>query len=347
MIFRFIDYRYIDIITFISLIAAFLTTCIIIKSCQGMLPRDQGRAFAINGKISQGKPRGAGILFILVFSLFSLIFVPYSNEFLIYIILVIASMVSGYLDDSSKSPWGEYKKGLIDLIIALAAAFTYVNYNGTTINFGYTDAGITIPVWLFIILAVILIWVSINVTNCTDGVDGLSGTLSLITLATMYGICSIKGTDSAFMHMILLFAVCVLAYLWFNASPSRLLMGDAGSRAIGFFIAICTLKTGSPLLYIPAAIVIILDGGLGLVNVFLLRFLKIKISYLGAIPYDQYINKAVMKQKPVSIAYPSASASKSFQAISTRLAKNETAQVGHAKGVARFFSRVFSSNKRV
>ena len=78
MIFRFIDYRYIDIITFISLIAAFLTTCIIIKSCQGMLPRDQGRAFAINGKISQGKPRGAGILFILVFSLFSLIFVPYS-----------------------------------------------------------------------------------------------------------------------------------------------------------------------------------------------------------------------------------------------------------------------------
>ena len=62
MIFRFIDYRYIDIITFISLIAAFLTTCIIIKSCQGMLPRDQGRAFAINGKISQGKPRGAGIL---------------------------------------------------------------------------------------------------------------------------------------------------------------------------------------------------------------------------------------------------------------------------------------------
>lgn len=231
MIFKLIDLQYINIITFISLIAAFLTTCLIIKSCQGMLPRDQGRAFAINGKVSQGKPRGAGILFILVFSLFSLLFVPYSNEFLIYIILVIASMVSGYLDDSSKSPWGEYKKGLIDLVIALAAAFTYVNYNGTTINFGYSDAGVTIPVWLFIILAVILIWVSINVTNCTDGVDGLSGTLSLITLGTMYGICRIKDTDSAFMHMILLFSVCVLAYLWFNASPSRLLMGDEIGRA--------------------------------------------------------------------------------------------------------------------
>ena len=291
MIFKLIDLQYINIITFISLIAAFLTTCLIIKSCQGMLPRDQGRAFAINGKVSQGKPRGAGILFILVFSLFSLLFVPYSNEFLIYIILVIASMVSGYLDDSSKSPWSEYKKGLIDLVIALAAAFTYVNYNGTTINFGYSDAGVTIPVWLFIILAVILIWVSINVTNCTDGVDGLSGTLSLITLGTMYGICRIKDTDSAFMHMILLFSVCVLAYLWFNASPSRLLMGDAGSRAIGFFIAICALKTGSPLLYIPAAIVIILDGGLGLVKVFLLRFLKIKILANTRTPLHDHARK--------------------------------------------------------
>ena len=75
------------------------------------------------------------------------------------------------------------------------------------------------------------------------------------------------------------------------------------------------------------------------------RFLKIKISYLGAIPYDQYINKAVMKQKPVTIAYPSAAASKSFQAISTRLAKNETAQVRQTKGVARFFGQVFSSKR--
>lgn len=291
MIFQFLDLAYIKEITFISLILAFLTTCIVIRFCQGILPRDQGRAFAINGKVSQGKPRGAGILFTLVFSLYSLIFVPYSNEFLIYIILIIASMMSGYLDDSSKSPWGEYKKGFIDLVIAIACAVTYVNYNGTTINLGFTDAGITLPVWLFIILAVILIWVSINVTNCTDGVDGLCGTLSLITLGTMYGICRLKSVDSSFMHIILIFAICVLAYLWFNASPSRLLMGDAGSRAIGFFIAICALKTKSPLLYIPAAIIIIVDGGIGLVKIFLLRFLKIKILKNTRTPLHDHARK--------------------------------------------------------
>ena len=54
-------------------------------------------------------------------------------------------------------------------------------------------------------------------------------------------------------------------------------MGDAGSRAMGLFIAIAALKSGNPLLFIPAAFVLIMDGGLGLLKVFLLRFLKIRI----------------------------------------------------------------------
>ena len=62
--------------------------------------------------------------------------------------------------------------------------------------------------------------------------------------------------------------VCILGYLWFNASPSKLLMGDAGSRAIGLFIAFTFLKLHHPLLYIPMAIMLILDGGLGLINLF-------------------------------------------------------------------------------
>ncbi len=41
--------------------------------------------------------------------------------------------------------------------------------------------------------------------------------------------------------------VSILGYLWFNASPSKLLMGDAGSRAIGLFIAFAFLKLYHPL----------------------------------------------------------------------------------------------------
>ena len=54
--------------------------------------------------------------------------------------------------------------------------------------------------------------------------------------------------ESSFRHTILIMVVCILGYLWFNASPSKLLMGDAGSRAIGIFIAFAFLKLHSPLM---------------------------------------------------------------------------------------------------
>ena len=55
------------------------------------------------------------------------------------------------------------------------------------------------------------------------------------------------------------------------------MMGDAGSRAMGIFIAIAILQTGPPFLYLLVAIVLILDGGLGLAKISLKRFLHISI----------------------------------------------------------------------
>lgn len=278
-------------IAFIGLFSAFLITCLLLKVLKNILPRDGGRAFAVNGGLSQGKPRGAGIVFILVFVVATILFVPVGREILIYLLMIIGAMMSGYLDDSSKAPWGELKKGLIDFIIALVCALTYVNFNGTTIHFLAFDATLTIPPVLFIILAIILIWVSINVTNCTDGVDGLSGSIAIVTMFTFYILFTTVLDNVNFGQMTLLMIACILGYLWFNASPSKLLMGDAGSRAIGLFIAILALKTGSPLLYIPCAIVFIIDGGLGLVKVSLLRFFKIKILKNVRTPIHDHVRK--------------------------------------------------------
>ena len=44
-----------------------------------------------------------------------------------------------------------------------------------------------------------------------------------------------------------------------TATPSKLLMGDAGSRAMGIFIAICALKSQSPFIYILAGLVLLSD----------------------------------------------------------------------------------------
>ena len=78
------------------------------------------------------------------------------------------------------------------------------------------------------------------------------------------------------MSMCMIMLATLGAYLWFNCSPSTMLMGDAGSRAIGVFLALISLKTGSPIAFIPMTIVIIIDGGLGLIKVSFIRFLKLK-----------------------------------------------------------------------
>lgn len=278
-------------IAFIGLILAFLLTCFLLKTMQNILPRDGGRAFAVNGALSQGKPRGAGIVFILVFCIFALLFIPFEKELLIYLIMIIAAMLSGYLDDSSRTPWGEYKKGLIDLVIAFVCAFSYVNYNGTDMTIMLADYTLTLPKAVYIVLAMILIWVSINVTNCSDGVDGLCGSVAIISFLSYFALFKGALDNLVYSQLCLMIVICLLGYLWFNASPSKLLMGDAGSRAIGLLLALLSLKSGRPLLFLIFCLVFLIDGGIGLVKVSLLRFLKIHILKNTRTPLHDHARK--------------------------------------------------------
>lgn len=279
------------IVAFAGIMAAYVLTCILLHFCGGMLPRDGGRDYAVDGKLSQGKPRGAGFVFILIFAVTAFLFLPLDRERSIYVILTAAAMLTGFLDDCSKAPWGEYKKGILDLVISVMLAVTYINFNGTTLSIAFLDLQVELPAILFGVLATLLVWISINVTNCADGVDGLSATLTSITLMSFYFTAESTGMPEDYRYMTLLMVACLLGYLWYNATPSRMMMGDAGSRAMGLFIAVMALKSGYVLLYIPFALLLILDGGLGLVKVALLRFLKIRILKNTRTPLHDHVRK--------------------------------------------------------
>lgn len=291
MINYFLNGSQAGIVGFIGVLFAYMATCLTLALVKEKLPRDHGRQFAHDGVLSAGKPRGAGFVFILIFVLAAIIFGDLERELMIYLILTVAAMITGFLDDCAKVSWGELRKGLLDLVIAVMTAITMVNFNGSDVLISFTGQVITLHPLVYIILAIILVWASINVTNCADGVDGLSGTLASITLITIYIIMKDRELSPSFMYLILIFVVCILGYLWFNATPSLLMMGDAGSRAIGLFIAIAVMKTGSPFLYLLVAFVLMLDGGLGLVKVALLRFLKIKILTKIRTPLHDHVRK--------------------------------------------------------
>lgn len=262
------------LVLLVPMLCSFLVAFFSLKFFKRILPKDQGRAFAVNGALSEGKPRGAGIIFVTSFTLCTALFYPLDIENIIYLVLVYAAMLSGYFDDAAETPWGNLKKGLIDLVISLGIAFTYYFYNGSQVKLYITNSTFTIPAPLFIILAGVLVWTAINVTNCTDGVDGLCGSLVMTVLLPLALMVTKSGAADMLLPMIMF--VTLAAYLWFNCSPSQMLMGDAGSRALGVFLAVMFLKTAAPFAFIPMAIVIILDGGLGLLKLSFRRFLKIK-----------------------------------------------------------------------
>ena len=68
------------VLAFAGILAAFALTVIMTGKLSPYLPKDGGREFAHDGKLSAGKPRGAGIIFVLVFVASVLLFVPLQVE---------------------------------------------------------------------------------------------------------------------------------------------------------------------------------------------------------------------------------------------------------------------------
>ncbi len=261
-----------------------IVCAVLLALFKNKLPKDQGRDFAFNGKLSAGKIRGAGIIFVIAFIIVAFLVMPLpmsgNLEYYFYLILVFLGMLSGYLDDAAEKPWGEYKKGIIDLVISALTAANFVFFNPDSLTISFFGMSLSIHPVIFGIIAAVLVWMLINATNCSDGIDGFCGSLTIVSLVSILIANKFLGVDDERINwMIIIMIGTLVPYLWFNSEPSTMMMGDAGSRALGLFLCICILKTGNILLAIPFCFMLCLDGLLGIVKVSLIRFLKMKNAF--------------------------------------------------------------------
>ncbi len=101
--------------------------------------------------------------------------------------------------------------------------------------------GLWIPIAVFIITAMT------NAVNITDGLDGLAGSIAAVCYIAYGVIAYLQG-------QVWLAAVCftivgaTFAFLWFNAYPAQMFMGDVGAMALGGTLAVVALMTGQWLL---------------------------------------------------------------------------------------------------
>lgn len=305
---------YIVLIT-LALYAGFFLVYKLLPKFYDKLPHDRGREFTIkeNAEAAKGKPTGSGVVFITLFVILCFLFVPMSWVRASVVFLTWVTMLTGFLDDRSVTSWGEYLKGALDLAISISAAFIlYFGLKGLSedglVRFWlpFVTKEVVVHPAVYIIITTIMIWASINTTNCTDGVDGLSSTLVLIGLITLgiifYFIIGhqdiaeyllVPHFQAGANWAIMIFALCgvVMGYLWHNAFPSECLMGDAGSRALGFFIGACVMVSGNPFIILATSSIIFVNGGMGLIKVFLLRFFKIKVFENIRFPLHDHMRK--------------------------------------------------------
>lgn len=268
---------------------AALTVGFLLPRLWHILPTDRGRAHAQNAAAAKGKPTGAGFVCVLLMLPVLLLVVPLSLKMITIMACLFFAMITGYLDDRSINPWGDYFKGALDILVAVSASAAFCQFQAVHCWLPFVKGDFLVPVWLFIPLASLLLWITINATNCSDGVDGLAGSLSMLSLfylgTFLYVVVGHKEAAAYLLVQhnpegarwaVMLFTVMggLVGYLWHNAEPSRVLMGDAGSRFLGLLLGLAVLASGNPLVILVVAPVVLVNGGSGIVKIALLRLFK-------------------------------------------------------------------------
>jgi phospho-N-acetylmuramoyl-pentapeptide-transferase len=158
----------------------------------------------------------------------------------------------------------ERVKALFQMLIAVvASAILYLPQ-----PYGLAHAGITwVPLlgfidigMYFVPIGAFIIWVTVNSVNITDGIDGLSGWTLLVAFATYGVITFINGQFTNLMALSFTLVGACAGYLWFNAYPAQVIMGDLGSMALGGVLAMIALQSQQWILLPLIGAVFVVEG---------------------------------------------------------------------------------------
>lgn len=249
-----------------------------------------------------GTPVGAGLLIIVIVSLLYVLLFPLINTLGVYIstahnlrqelnvlfFTFISFGLLGLYDDFLKF-FGFEKKGffglrlrqkfIIQWILALIiAALLYYNLGIDFIHIPFLRE-VHLGFWMVPLSAFIIVTFA-NAYNITDGLDGLSTGLMMICLFAFW-ILSHTVLDTVLQIFISLWLGAIIAFLYFNVYPARILLGDVGALSFGATLAVSGLLIGK-----IAALAVI--GGIYL--------------FEGLTSLVQMLSKSILKKKFFKVA---------------------------------------------
>jgi phospho-N-acetylmuramoyl-pentapeptide-transferase len=204
----------------------------------------------------------------------------FSDQTIIMWVGVSVMAAMGFLDDYIKVRkrhnrgifWK--KKGYITLGLSILLAWWLVAATGVSETISFTRAGWPgwhVPWPAFVIFAGIIIWSTSNAVNVTDGLDGLAGGSAMMGFLAftiiaywafrnphVYG-SVVNPLDLAVFAAA--FAGACGGFLWYNAAPARIFMGDVGALAIGTALALLAITSNTQLLLILICAINVMEAG--------------------------------------------------------------------------------------
>ena len=210
-----------------------------------------------------GTPTMGGFMILAGIMVGALLWSDLSNSYVWVVMLVTAGYgLLGFLDDYKKvtrqtsAGISGSMKMLFQFVIALCAVFVMIWFDKPTGHITAMDTSLAFPLfknllldlgWFYLVFGAVVIVGASNAVNLTDGLDGLAIVPVMIAAAAfgviVYVVGNAKYADYLQVHFIggagELSVFCGamigsgLGFLWYNAPPARIFMGDTGSLALG------------------------------------------------------------------------------------------------------------------
>jgi phospho-N-acetylmuramoyl-pentapeptide-transferase len=228
---------------------------------------------------------------------------PFTAAGWLVVLAIIGTGVVGAADDwlkvSRQRSLGLNKRAKFGLQVAVALAFALgaLYWSGVNTNLSFTRydlPGIHLPTGVWILWAVFMIVGASNAVNLTDGLDGLAAGSSTFAFScfasigywqvrhvSIYHLTVDRASDLALVAMGM--AGACVGFLWWNAAPARIIMGDTGSLALGTGLACLALMMNLQLL-------LIIIGGLFVVET---------VSVLAQVISFRGFGRRVLRMAPI------------------------------------------------
>ena len=240
--------------------------------------------------VKQGTPTMGGLLVIVATTVAFLALTKYTTNAITVFLVTIGCAGIGFVDDSlslrGKRSLGLPGRWKLVLLALITAGVGYVAHRRDYSTAVYVPGAGKIPLsWAWYLLLFLIIAGAANGVNLTDGLDGLAagtGIIAVFTFTAMAVIAWIRSgapghrNEIDLDYAILGAAVigALVGFLWYNAWPAEVFMGDTGSMAIGGALAGFAIMTKTELL-------LILIGGIFLIEALSVMLQVFSFKYWG------------------------------------------------------------------